>query len=163
GCATPAGIAYVFTLDQVVRPQDRGDRFGPQESVAADVGHNNQYVDDVVKIDWLLTENDIAFRIWNQTDHSMGYLSEVVVPADDVLWTRYGWVRLAHTMKPTREGGGGGEKVGYPPRTPKDSEKESVIEAPLVGDEIQIVLPIEIRGVVNDYVFTFRISGVKQR
>jgi len=81
-----------------------------------------------------------------------GKITDVIAPTDYVNWENFRSIRVS----------GHWEKLPLLP-TSENGDSPYVLESkvrPYIGKTIQILLPLKIEDVVNDYLFTFRINNV---
>jgi hypothetical protein len=184
-CAMGAhGARYELSLQRVERPADATAQYGAQrvDRIADAAGRQFRFSDDVVEVEWTVTSERIGLRLRNKSDHSIRVLwdNAAYVSPDGVSH------RVMHTGVPYASRNEpqppsvvvrGGEirdeivptdyvflatAVNWETRpflqlVGGNPEKQS--EA-LVGRTVRVLLPLEIRGVQNDYLFTFGIDRV---
>ena len=183
GCAT-VHPNYDVVLSAVERPAEAEQRWGPQVLSTVTEEGIQRYVfeDEMIKVLWIVSSSTLNFVLENKTDHSLkiiwdetayvgvdsvsgrvmhsgvkytdrnnsqppsvivrkGKISDMVVPVDNVYYAS-GW----HTLPlfPTAA------------TTKVEAEEKAQI---YVGKNVQVLLPIEIEGVTNEYVFVFEVRG----
>lgn len=169
---TPAP-RYLVALTSVERPQQAKDRYGPQTlSTVQDSGVTKySFEDSLVSVVILPLEKEFDFVMTNKTDHTIklvwddaafvnidgesgrvihsgiklidkekpqppsiivrgGKLADIAVPSAHIAWVYNDWF------------------TG--PLIPRNAD--------VSGKQIQLLLPIEIEGVENDYLFTFSVN-----
>lgn len=176
GCASlPIALPVVISLREVERPLQAKERYGEQKITTVEEEGVSKYCfeDEMVRILWLPTVNSfISFTITNKTDHSIriiwdeavyvdvsggshkvmhagvkymdrynaqlpsvvvrkGWLSDIILPVDNVYYV---------------DSGGWKESPLLP-----NVEK-------YIGKTIQVLLPLEIEGIVHEYIFVFNID-----
>jgi len=183
-------VIYNIGLEEVERPAQAEERYGEQKITQTQEGDIEKFYfeDDMVGIIWSPTSSQISFILTNKTDHSIriiwdeaayvdvpgeshrvmhsgvkyidrnnpqppsvivrkGSLSDFVVPTDRVVYVsgRYGgWKTL--------------------PLFPNKSQHPSILEenALFYKDKtVQLLLPLQIEDVINDYIFTFKVNDVR--
>lgn len=190
GCATfdVRSYQYESALVEVERPSDPGNRYSQQ--IATEQGDDGeaQYVfaDSLMSIAWIPGNTRIGFILENKTDHSLkvvwdeaAFLSpsgsssrmmhegvryierDASMPASVV--PRRG--RLIDFVVPTdrvryESGRYGGWRVD-PLLSPGSPSRGSIEEAQAnIGQRFSVLLPIEIQGETNEYMFTFEVKAV---
>jgi hypothetical protein len=180
-------LNYDISLDEVERPAIAKQRYGEQKIIKTEEeGYKYVFEDEMIKILWLPTSSKIAFLLENKTDYSIriiwdeaayvdennhthrimhsgiryidrdsakppsvvvrkGKLDDVIIPSDYVVSGTYGWREI--DLFPT-------EKMDVDPQQFLKESKE------FIGKKFQILLPIQIEDVTNDYIFTFKIDDV---
>ena len=183
---------YDIALEQVERPADASVRYGKQ-MVTKSEGDTTKYYfeDEMVRIVWLPSPKVITFLLTNKTDHSIkiiwdeaayvdtegithrvmhsgvkyidrnnsqpptvvvrgGTISDLILPTDYVYWAsgQYGGWWEESPLFPY--------KSGNPDQLAAEAQQ-------YVGKTIQILLPLQIEDVVNEYLFTFRVRDVQIR
>jgi len=184
-------LNYGIVLSEVERPTDAKERYGEYEIFETEEeGFKYVFEDEMIKVLWLPTSFTIVFRLENKTDHSMriiwdeaayvdenggshrvmhggvkysekqatqpssvvvrrGTLSDVIYPTDYVSYTSGaygGWNE--QPLLPN-------EQMGGDPQTLLRASEE------FIGKTVQILLPIQIEDVTNDYIFTFKIESAE--
>ena len=181
GCAVPSVNYYDIELIEVERPKDVEERYGESEIVTLEDengGTKYSFEDESIKIFWTPTYKQFWFLITNKTNHSMKIvwddstfvyvdnvnhkiahsgmtyadryashlpsviakgttITDFVFPADNIYY-RNGWKE--HPIFPIL-----GEEL------------EENIRNKFAGKIVQVMLPLQIREVVNEYIFTFKI------
>lgn len=189
GCAHPV-VTYQFGLTEVERPADAVERYGDSQiSLVTEEGVNKQeFEDEFVRIVWAPASDRIAFRLHNKTDHSIrviwddaiyvgpegeshrvmhsgvkysernnpqppsivarrGMLTDVIIPTSNVKYmSSIGWY-LTPLMPLSKAPIHGADAMR------RDAERH-------VGRSFQVILPLAIQDVINEYIFSFEIEGV---
>ena len=185
GCAA-VRPSYDVVLDAVERPAEAQERWGKQIISTVTEEGKQRYVfeDDMIRVLWFVGDEAFHFGLENKTDHSLkiiwdeaayvgvdgasgrvmhsgvkyternnpqppsvvvrrGRISDMVVPVDNVFYVSgVGWQTMP--LFPTAA----------------TSKAEAGEDAQLyVGKSVEILLPIEIQGVVNEYVFSFDVRS----
>jgi hypothetical protein len=187
GCVPTHYIRYDIGLKEVERPSDAKKRYGEPKIVRFEEEGKTKYSfdDGMLKIVWLPTSSQFGFFLTNKTSHSIriiwdeavyvdesgmskrvmhsgvkytdrnspqppttvvrgATISDIVLPTDNVYYVRGrygGWREL--------------------PLLPNKGTHKPEIENKaknVVGKNIQVLLPIKIEDVVNEYVFVFSID-----
>ena len=182
-------LDYEIVLSEVERPTEAKERYG-ESKISSTEEQDYQYVfeDEMIKILWLIGESQFGFFMTNKTDHSIkiiwdegayvdenngshriihsgdkyaqiddpqppsvivrkGTLSDIVVPSDAIYYSG-GWQQ--RYLLPTAQ------MAGDPNLFLDENRK-------LIGKNIQVLLPIQIEDVTNDYIFIFKINDVNLR
>lgn len=182
-CMTYSGT-YDISLDSVEVPEDGSMEFGMSKIVELKEDGENKYVyeDDLIKVLWLPLTSQFSFTLENKTSHSIkliwdetvyvdengassrvlhsgvkyidrnnsqpssivikkGRIDDVIVPTDNIYYVsgQYGGWRTEPLF----------ENSAY-----TEEELNSLIEKN-IGKTVKIYLPIEIKGVMNEYIFSF--------
>lgn len=187
GCLGLGSVTWDIGLSEIERPSDANTRYGEYtvSKVDNEGVENYYYADEMVGITWNITNTLIEFELENKTKHSIkiiwdegafvdtegkseriihssvkysekgnaqppsivvrgGSISEAIYPASNVYYsaTLEGWrhVPLLPTEKVDKKGLKE-EADGY------------------IGKRFQVLLPLEIEDVVNEYIFTFTVEG----
>lgn len=189
GCARVPIAFYDVGLKEVERPASAKEQYGEQKiSTAQEAGVNRySFEDDMVKIGWLITIKNIAFVLTNKTDHTIkiiwdeaayvdesgssqrvmhsgvkyidrnnpqppsviirkGSIDDVIIPTNKVrFFSGAGWIE--DFLLPS----------GIYGQTPEEVNQNAKRQ---IGKNIKVLLPLEIQGVLNEYLFTFEINSV---
>lgn len=182
-CMSYSGT-YDISLDSVEVPEDGSIEFGMSKIVELKEDGENKYVyeDDLIKVLWLPLTSQFSFTLENKTSHSIkliwdetvyvdengassrvlhsgvkyidrnnsqpssivikkGRIDDVIVPTDNIYYVsgQYGGWRTEPLF----------ENSAY-----TEEELNSLIEKN-IGKTVKIYLPIEIKGVMNEYIFSF--------
>lgn len=175
---------YDISLIEVERPAKAKQRYGDQKiEKSQEEGISKYYFeDDMVRILWLPSADKIEFILNNKTDHSIkiawdeasfvdamgrghrimhsgvkyndrnnpqpptvvvrhGSINDIVFPTDYVSWSSTEWNKLPLLSNSQRGG--------------RDELKANI------GKTLQVLLPLQIEDVVNDYIFTFKVNGAE--
>lgn len=177
-------IAYDISLEGVERPAEAKERYGEQKIVKLEEeDFKYSFEDEMINIAWLPSAVKMAFVIENKTDHSIriiwdeaayvdengeshrvmhsgiryierdspqspsvvvrkGKLTDVLIPIDYIISGSSGWEEKP--LFPNRQVG------GDPQQLLDEAEK-------YIGKTIQILLPIQIENITNDYIFIFKV------
>ena len=185
GCAA-VRPNYDVVLSAVERPSEAQERWGEQLLSSVTEEGVEQYVfeDDMIKVLWLVGEKALNITLENKTEHSIkivwdeaayvgadgashrvmhsgvkytdknnhqppsvvvrkGRIFDMLVPVDNVEYvSSLGWYTTP--LFPTAA------------RSKAQAEEQA---ASYVGKTVQALLPLEIQGVVNEYVFLFDVKG----
>ena len=187
GCYSFRGT-YDFSLTSVERPEDQGDRFGEMTTGEADNG-GILYEDSVLKCVWVVGVDRLSFALKNKTENSMkiiwdeaayidqngstqrimhsgvkytdrnssqppsviirgAQIEDVVIPNDNVYYVsgQYGGWRIRPLFQ----------------NFAATQAELNTLTSLYVGKEVRVLLPIEIKGVTNDYIFNFKVDGFSQ-
>lgn len=175
--------SYDIVLDSVERPSNAGDRYGPKEimrKTESDGLIRYVYEDSLIQVGWLPNPSRFSFVLENKSAHSIkiiwdeaayvdvagsthrvvhsgvkyidrnnsqpattvvrgAHIEDFILPTDNVFYVsgQYGgWREL--------------DMFPYDYDLALDYE----------GKSVQVLLPLEVKGVVNEYVFTFIVTNV---
>lgn len=190
GCASLDFRSYNYesALVEVERPSDPTDRYSDQITVEQGEDGDSKYVyeDSLLTIGWIPGSKQIAFVLENKSDHSMkvlwdeaaflspsgasgrimhegirymereasmpasivprrGRLVDFIVPTDHVYYVsgKYGGWRTRALLNP-----------GSPSDGPLETAESNV------GQRYSVLLPVEVQGETNEYMFTFEVTAV---
>lgn len=187
GCYSYRGT-YDLSLVSVDRPEDQGQRFGEMTTGEAENG-GILYEDSVLKCVWVVGVDRLSFALKNKTENSMkiiwdeaayidqngstqkvmhsgvkytdrnssqppsviirgAQIEDVVIPNDNVYYIsgQYGGWRVNPLFQ----------------NFAANQAELNTVSSQYVGKEIRVLLPIEIKGVTNDYIFNFKVDGFNQ-
>ena len=187
GCYSYRGT-YDLSLVSVDRPEDQGQRFGEMITGEAENG-GILYEDSVLKCVWVVGVDRLSFALKNKTENSMkiiwdeaayidqngstqkvmhsgvkytdrnssqppsviirgAQIEDVVIPNDNVNYIsgQYGGWRINPLFQ----------------NFAANQAELNTVSSQYVGKEIRVLLPIEIKGVTNDYIFNFKVDGFNQ-
>jgi len=188
GCTTYRAY-YDIGLTEVERPAQAKQRYGEQKVTQIEEEGVNKYLfeDEMVKIVWIPTSSQVSFILTNKTNHSIkivwdeaafvdekgishrvmhsgvkyidrnnpqppsvvvrnGTITDLVIPTDNVYYV-------------SGKYGGWREAPLFPASSVTAEELRSKAQK-YVGKTIQVLLPIQIEDVVNEYIFTFEVKSV---
>lgn len=183
-CVSYRGF-YNFGLQNVERPENAKQQYGKSKIVNFKENGKVKYSyeDNMIKIVWLPLITQFDFTLQNKTEHSLkiiwddaafvnqdgiservmhagvkyidrnnsqpptviikgAKINDMVVPTDNVYYISV-------------EYGGWRTKPIFPNRA-NTQEELNTLTKQYIGKEVKIVLPIEIQGVINEYIFTFK-------
>ncbi|MEA3356557.1 MAG: hypothetical protein U9Q23_04380 [Candidatus Bipolaricaulota bacterium] len=188
----PEGIVeelwYDISLCQVERPAWVIDRYSPRDSSSlSERGMDKtEYENESILINWNMQPYGISFSLRNKTDApiriiweqaaligfekksasvthldmpqktafdpllptvvaSCTHIEDKIIPSRNIDWSSSGW-RITDSWLPVKASG----------------EELKSVRGVYCGKLFSILLPIEVEGIINDYVFTFRINAVGQ-
>lgn len=190
GCVA-SRAQYDIGLSDVERPATARERYGESEITRLEEEGLDKYrfEDDMIRIAWVVGSSSLSFVMENKTDHSIrviwdeaayvdpggmshrimhsgvkyidrsepqpptvvvrkGKIDDVIVPVDNVYFTG---------------GYGGWAESPLLPISGYTAEQRRQAAYGYVGKSIQVLLPLQIEQVVNDYIFRFRINDVDLR
>ncbi|RPI00172.1 MAG: hypothetical protein EHM72_09995 [Calditrichaeota bacterium] len=187
-CAAKYAANYDIGLCEVQRPEDAKAPYGKMKLSRSSGSGNFKllFEDDKMKIVWLITTNFIGLDFYNKTDRTINIIwgEAAFIDTEGVcrrLMHRGEKPSLTNRQMPTvvmRKGSvsdviipvdyaqGSGRKFGemqlYPvlPELEFSTDEISSASKDLIGKKIQILLPFQIEGVVNEYVFSFIINNI---
>lgn len=185
-CYSYRGVYHVG-LTEVEKPKDSTVRFGESTIVPVkdETGTKYSYSDEAIEVVWLFLEDRIAFTITNKTDNSMKIVWDEVVFIDEkgqsnrVFHSGVKYIDRNSSQPPTvvvrgatvsdviiptdnavyTSGQYGGWSVNplFESRFMTQEEMSSV-PPNYFGKKVQIYFPLEIEGVINEFVFIFEIE-----
>lgn len=163
---------YVTTLEKVIKPEDDSIRFGETKVVKVENDTKFNYKDNVIDLLIFPTEKRFLFSLKNLSEHSIRIVWDEAVFVDTEGVTS----KVIHEGIKYNERNNSQtnsiiisnatlEDIVVPNKNIRYSEilKEWVIDPiyPLKKDllnlEIKLMLPIQIKNVINEYVFIFKI------
>lgn len=180
GCGIPTAI-YKISLQTVERPTGAKKRYGEHEIVTKQDGGISVYIfeDEMVRISWkpgISYTVSFGFTLLNKTNHSIKIVWEEAAFVDKEVGRSYrvthslarrlsnlvnGEVRYTDTqpspvVAPQGVTGGFIIPVGYV--FPRTGENIQSLTKSYIGKTYQVLLPLQIENVVNEYIFTFRVD-----
>lgn len=178
---------YDIGMEQVERPSDIEKRYGEAVITKQDTADVSKYIyaDSLISIAWLPYPKQFEFVLENKSEHTMkliwdesafvdsngqshrimhkgvkfternnsmppsivvrgGMISDLIYPSDYVSWEYSSWVEKG-IFEPWAE---------YSVSNLQPAKDH-------VGKSVQVLLPIEIEGNVNEYIFTFKVNDVE--
>ena len=189
GCMSFNAV-YDIGLKEVVTPEKVKEKYGNQNISKIDSAGIARYYfeNDMVKILWLPTSTDIYFTLTNKTDFSIKVIWDDAAFVDEtgkshrVMHEGVKYIDRSNPEPPTvvpRKGsiddlvyptdyayfvsgqyGGWDESPLFPNRAQSSEELKSKSQK-YVGKTFQVLLPLQIQDVTNEYTFTFQINGVQ--
>ena len=189
GCVSYA--QYNVSLESVEVPKNNKQTFGKQVIVKSDEKGKTKYIfkDNMIEITWLVTSSNIYFNLKNKTNHSIKIIwdeavfidqdgqshsvihtgtkysdrnnlkpptiiarnakvSDIIFPSDYV-YSRSGQWKKLDLIK------------NYRTSSPKFAKDIPELAKKEINKIIQVLLPIKIEGIINEYIFVFRINDFK--
>ena len=190
GCMSYRAI-YDITLSEVERPSDAKERYGESRIVKFEEEGKTKYSfeDEMIKIIWIPTSVQFYFTLTNKTSHSIKIEWDEAVYVNEsgmsqrVMHSGVKYIDRNNPQPPTTivrnatisdlilpsdnvyyvsgQYGGWNEKPLFP-NVSMTSEQEIMLKAEeYIGKKVQILLPLKIEDVVNEYIFVFSINDVK--
>lgn len=172
-------LKYDISLWKVEKPSMAKEKAGNSQIT------NNIYEDEFINISWAIDPLTIAFTLLNKTDHSLKIIWDEAVFVDPIgrnhrifhsgvryidrnapqppsIIVRKG--QLTDTIYPTDYVHFSDEWEEEPilPYSESGGDPELLFEEGklYIGSTIQILLPLEINGKINEYIFVFKINDV---
>jgi hypothetical protein len=185
-CMTYQGF-YNVGLQNVERPENAKERYGESKIVNFEEEGKTKYSyeDDMIKIVWLPLSTQFGFTLQNKTDHSIKIIWDEAVYVDPngssgrVMHTGVKYIDRNNPQPPTvivknaniddmivptdniyyvsGQYGGWRTKPMLPNRANTQEELNALIQQ-YIGKEVRVLLPLEIQGTVNEYIFTFKVE-----
>ena len=187
GCTSYYAV-YDISLKEAITPEKVKEKYGAQKISKTDsLGVTKYYFEnDMVKILWLTTSSQVNFSITNKTDYSIkiiwdeaayvdengishrvmhagirytdrgnpqpptviprkGMITDMMLPTDNVYYASdAGWVETPLFMN-----------------SAQTSDKLREVTKKNIGKTFQVLLPLQIQDVTNEYTFTFEIQHIK--
>lgn len=190
GCVSYRAI-YDITLTEVERPADAKERYGESKIVRFEEEGKTKYSfeDEMVKIIWIPLSSQFLFTLNNKTNHSIKIIWDEAVYVDEdgmskrVMHSGVKYTERNNPQPPTTivRGAtisdlvfptdniyyvsgqyGGWQEIPLFPNSSITSAQELLDKAkPIIGKAVQVLLPLQIEDVVNEYIFSFRINDVE--
>jgi len=187
GCMSFSGT-YTFNMTDVERPENSTEQYGDFTTTVNEDG-GIVYEDSLIKCAWVVGTQNFAFTLENKTTNSIkiiwdecAYINEngstgrimhtgvkytdknasqppsvvvrgariddIILPTDNVYYI-------------SGQYGGWRTKPLFTNRATTQAELD-VTTKNTVGKNVRILMPLEIKGVTNEYVFNFEITGFDQ-
>ncbi len=188
GCAS-ISAKYDMELTEVERPAQAKERYGEQKIITNNESGVNKYVfeDEMVKILWVPTPDAIHFSLVNKTTHSIKIVWDEAAYVDvngsshRVMHSGVKFVDMNSPQPPTivvRNGSiedlvfptdnvyyssgayGGWTQVPLFPTSGYTVEELRTKAEPYKNRKFQVLLPLQIEDIVNEYIFIFGINDV---
>ena len=187
GCLTIPVAYYDVGLMEVERPADVKTRYGEYtvKKVEEEGEQKFYYSDEMVDIAWYSSGKGIGFELKNKTEHSIKIIWDEAAFVDHEGQSErilHSGVKYADSGNPQPPSvvvrGGSISQVVYPadkihyagstlgwqhdPLFPTKSATKKGIQKDAneyIGVRVQILLPLKIEDVVNEYLFTFEVEG----
>ena len=190
GCVPAHWAHYDIGLYTVERPAQARERYGESKIMKVQEEGVEKYYfeDEMVKIIWIPTPFQISFILTNKTSHSIKILWDEAAYVDEngvshrVMHSGVKYIDRNNPQPPTvvvRKGTvsdlvfptdyvyyasgkyGGWRETPLFPNSGYDIEELKEKAEKYVGKTLQVLLPLQIEGVVNEYIFSFKINSVK--
>jgi len=190
-CTTYYRASYNMELLEVERPVQAKERYGQQKIIQFEEEEITKFSfeDEMIKIIWLPLNERFWVSLENKTDHSIkiiwnetvfvdenkvgqrvthsgvnyternasqppsvivrkGILTDVIVPVDNIYYVR---------------GEDGGWRISpiLPDHKSEDLEETKQIAEKYIDKKLQILLPLQIEDVINEYIFIFTVTKAK--
>lgn len=173
-------VVYDISLQAVERPVDAKTRYGEQiiTQVQEEGVLKYCFEDEMVKILWLPTASSVNFLLANKTNHSIKIIWDEAVFIDEEGQNHriiHSGVKYADRNNPQPPGIVARNTsivdsvfpVDVKPIFPTQyitPEKVQFIEKKVItyiGKGYQVLLPLQIEDVINEYIFSFQVNDVK--
>jgi hypothetical protein len=181
---------YDIGLSEVERPTQAKERYGEQKVTKVEEQGVEKYCteDEMVKIVWVPTSSQISFILTNKTDHSIKIVWDEAAFVDEngmshrVTHSGVKYIDRNNPQPPSvvvRKGTimdflipsdyvyfesgeyGGWKVLPLFPEYGTTAEKLKAEAEKYIGKTIQVLLPLQIEDVVNEYIFIFKVSNVE--
>lgn len=191
GCATTDTVRYDIGLSAVERPENAKERYGEQKigTVQEEDATKYSFEDDLIRIVWMATPEQLVFDLTNKTNHSIRIIWDKAVYVDEKENSQrvmHSGVKYADRNKPqppttvTRGAtvsdlvfpaenvdwvggpyGGWQIKPLFPTFSTSGSPEDLLAKAKeYVGKSFHVLLPLEIEQTVREYIFVFKVNHV---
>ena len=189
-CMTYSGF-YTVGLQSVERPEDASERYGESTIVdfQEDGSKKYRYEDDLIDVVWVPLSTQFAFSLKNKSDNSIKILWDEAVYVNEsgsssiVMHAGVKYIDRNNSQPPTIvvknstiedmvvptdnvyyiSGQYGGWRTSpIFPNSATTPDELIVISNNYIGKEVQVLLPLEIQGTVNEYIFTFKVEDFVQ-
>ncbi len=190
GCVTFHQALYDFELQKVERPAQAKEKYGDQKIATTQEEGVNKYVfeDEMIRVLWFPTTYEINFSLTNKTSHSIKIIWDDAVYVDvngishRVMHSGVKYIDRNNPQTPTiivRNGSiedlvvptdnvfylsgqyGGWEKKPLFPIIANSVEDLNTEVEPYRNKTFQVLLPLQIEDVVNEYIFVFNIRDIQ--
>lgn len=178
---------YQMNLSKVEHPAENNLRYG--ETKIINLGNDSlqkySYEDDVIKITWSIYRDQLEFNLLNKTIFSLKIIWDDVAYVDHsgksnrVIHAGIKYAQRSEPQAPTTIAKGafiddlilpaenvfmtsiysGWEKKSLVPSYAPEKEILLNDSKNYIGKTVKVVLPIQIEGTINEYAFTFDITG----
>lgn len=191
GCATMDTVRYDIGLSAVERPENAKERYGEQKigTVQEEDTIKYSFEDDLIRIVWLATPEQLVFDLTNKTNQSIEIIWDKAVYVDEkgnsmkVTHSEVKYTDRNKPQPPTTVAGGatvsdlvfpaknvdwiggpyGGWRIKplFPTSSMSGTPEDLLAQAKkYVGKSVQVILPLEIEKTVNQYIFVFKVNDV---
>jgi len=181
---------YVVPLTEVERPADARERYGEQTIATFEEEGKTRwsFEDEMVKVSWLPTAKRFLFKLTNKTGHSIKIVWDEAVyvnpngESQRVMHSGVKYIDRNASQPPTvvvrgatvsdqvfpsdnvyyisGRFGGWRDLPLFPCESHVSAEDLKGKTDEYVGKSVQILLPLQIEDVVNEYIFTFKVQDV---
>ncbi len=185
-CMTYQGF-YNVTLQNVEGPENAKERYGESKIVNFEEEGKTKYSyeDDMIKIVWLPLSTQFCFTMYNKTDHSIKIIWDEAAYVDvngssgRVMHAGVKYIDRNNPQPPTvviknaniddiivptdniyYESGQYGGWITKPmfPNRANSQEELNTLTKQYIGKDVKVLLPLEIQGTINEYIFTFKVE-----
>ncbi len=181
-CTSSYKAFYDVSLDAVERPQDATEQYGKQLITKVE-GDSAKYSfsDDLMEIIWLPANDGFFFDLTNKTDHSIKIIWDEAVyinrQGQSMGVIHYGikYTEKSRPQAPSVVARGTTLSDVVFPKNYVSWGYESWVESPLwgkpgdladvqnianvtVGENVKVLLPLQIEDTVNEYIFNFKFN-----
>ncbi|MBM3236228.1 hypothetical protein FJZ31_08005 [Candidatus Poribacteria bacterium] len=189
GCATYR-VDYDIGLYEVERPAQARERYGEQKITKVQEENIEKYYfeDEMVQIAWIPIASRISFVLTNKTDYSIKIVWDEAAFVDTngmshrVMHSGVKYIDRNNPQPPSvivRRGAitddiipsdnvyyasgdfGGWREEPLLPNSGTDARALKTKAEKYSGKTYQVLLPLEIEGIINEYIFTFKINNVE--
>lgn len=179
---------YNVGLKNVERPENVKERYGESKIVNfKEEGKSKySYEDKMIKVVWLPLSTQFSFTLKNKTDHSIKIIWDEAVYVDPngksgrVMHSGIKYIDRNNSQSPTvivknasiddiiiptdnvyfQSGQYGGWRTkAMLPYKAQTQESLNALTKKYIGKEVKVLLPLEIEGTTNEYLFTFKIEN----
>jgi hypothetical protein len=191
GCATTDTVRYDIGLSAGERPEKGKERYGKQKigTVQEEDATRYSFEDDLIRIAWVATPEQLVFDLTNKTNHSIKIIWDKAVYVDEkgnsqkVMHSGVKYADRNNPQPPTTVARGatvsdllfpaenvdsvGGQYGGWQikplfPTSSTNGSPEDLLERAkkYVGKSFHVLLPLEIEQSVKEYIFVFKVNDV---
>lgn len=183
-------VYYNIGLKQVERPVEAKERYGEQKVKRIEENGTAKYSfeDEMVRIVWIPTASELSFVLTNKTAHSIkivwdeaafvnpdgisqrvihagvkyidrntsqpptvvvrkATITDLIIPSDNIYYV-------------SGQDGGWRSAPLFLSESGPNAEKLKLKTGKYIGKTVQVLLPLQIEDVVNEYIFVFEVQGV---
>jgi hypothetical protein len=190
GCVSYRAL-YDISLSEVERPTNAKERYGDQKIISFEEEGKTKFSfeDKMVKVIWIPISTQFLFRLTNKTDHSIKIIWDEAVYVDEngmskrIMHSGVKYTDRNNPQPPTTivrgatisdlifptdnvywvsgQYGGWRETPLFPNSSITSAQEITDKAKQYVGKSVQVLLPLKIEDVVNEYIFSFKINDVQ--
>ena len=183
-CGTLYTTTNEVKLKEVEKPQNSKERYGESKIISFEEEGNSKYSfeDDLIKIIWLCTSKSFNFKLENKSDSTIKILWDEASYIDEnsssnkIMHSGIKYIDAGKSQPPTIIIKGANlediiiptnkvyfnnsywESANLFKKYINEDEKEKFINENKDTKIVKVLLPLEIEGVVNEYIFSFSVK-----